>query len=59
MTKQLNNEPKKAKQVELAVYLGVTKGAVSQYDKNKLELMLFGLPIKKGLEAKAPKITVL
>ena len=54
MTKQINNEPKKAKQVELAVYLGVTKGAVSQYDKKKLELMLFGLHIKKGLEAKSP-----
>ena len=51
----MRTEPKKAKQIELASYLGVTKGAVSQYDKKKLELMLFGLPIKKDLEAKASK----
>ena len=34
------------KPVELASYLGVTKGAVSQYPHNERELMLIGLRIK-------------
>lgn len=34
-------------QTELAAYLGVTKGAVSQYDKTKKELMLLGLSVIK------------
>lgn len=40
----------KAKQVDLAKYLGVSKSAVSQYDKKKLELMLLGLAVKKEHE---------
>ena len=36
-------------QKELAKYLDVTEGAVSQYDKKKKELMIFGLWIKSRL----------
>ena len=43
---------KKAKQVELAKYLGVTKGAVNQYNPKKLELMLIGLKMKQDKEIK-------
>ena len=39
---------KKATQKQLAEYLGVTPGAVSQYDKKKLELMLLGLFVKNN-----------
>ena len=45
---------KKPKAVDLARYLGVTKGAVSQYDPVKRELMLLGLWVKKYLDAKPP-----
>ena len=37
--------PSPASKTELADYLGVTKGAVSQYNKKKLELMLAGLGV--------------
>lgn len=40
---------KKPNQKDLANYLGVTEGAVSQYDKTKKELLLFGLWIKNNL----------
>ena len=40
----------KAKQVQLAYHLGVTKGAVSQYNLRKLELMLIGLGVKLNLK---------
>lgn len=46
-------EIKKAKKVELARYLGVTRGAISQYNDKKLELMLIGLVIKKEAESLA------
>ena len=45
---------KKPRAADLARYLGVTKGAVSQYDPVKRELMLLGLWVKKYLKAKPP-----
>jgi len=45
---------KKPRAADLARYLGVTKGAVSQYDPAKKELMILGLWVKKYLEAKQP-----
>ena len=41
---------KKPRAKELAAYLSVTEGAVSQYDKAKKELMILGLWIKKFQE---------
>ncbi len=38
-------------QQELADYLGVTKGAVSQYDPKKRKLMLLGLAVLKMNES--------
>jgi len=47
---------KKPRAADLARHLGVTKGAVSQYDPEKKELMLLGLWVKKYLEAKPPSL---
>jgi predicted transcriptional regulator len=42
---------KKPTSLELALYLGVTKSAVSQYSAKKRNLMLLGLWIKKEIKA--------
>ena len=46
-TEQIKTTVQKATSTELAEYLGVTKGAVSQYDDKKKELMLLGLAALK------------
>ena len=48
---------KKPRAADLARYLGVTKGAVSQYDPKKRELMILGLWVKKYFsEIKPPSL---